>query len=96
MRDVVKSSGLFGVTTTSQTLVAANRNRASLLISNPSDTAVTLAFGTQADGTVPTAVAGTGLVIPATSNVLEIKNYAGPIAVIHGGVGTKNISLVEI
>lgn len=94
-RPVAKFSGGADVTTTSGLVVADNRDRIYLAITNNTDTDVSLDLATKG-GVVPTAVANEGVVLKANGGSFATTAYSGPVYAVHGGAGTKRIAIVEI
>lgn len=76
-------------TTTTQAL-AANRNRNYLFLQNISDTAMYCSIGT-------TAALNQGILLSPTGGnfLMDTKFSAQSVACIHGGTGTKNLSVTE-
>lgn len=78
----------YDATTTSSVVIAANANRSQITIVNASDTAVYLAVGVA-------AVVGAGIYLAANGGSWT-EAYSGEVRVIHGGTGTKRLTVLEL
>lgn len=89
------ANGAFGVDVTNAgvQIVAANRQRIALFLTNISDTDIYLGFGT-----TPVAAAGTetGPVVKAQGGSLVVDNWTGAITARHGGAGNKRLTGADI
>lgn len=82
-----------GVTTASQAALAANANRLYALLINDGDTTIYLKLGAA-------AVANQGIRLNANGGSYEMSRktgnlYTGAINAIHGGTGTKTLTITE-
>lgn len=78
------------VTDESTAVVAVNRQRAELLITNDSDTDIYLRFA--ATG----ATVGEGVYLKASGGALTTTSYDGAVCAIHDDEGDKNLCVVEV
>ncbi len=79
-----------GVSTASTAVVAEGPGRYELVITNDSDTVIYLRLA--ATG----AVVGQGIRLAPTGGQFKTQFYSGPVCAIHGGTGTKNLSVAAI
>lgn len=77
-------------TTSTGVVVAARADRNYLRITNASDTVVYLRLAATA------ATVGTGVYLAAAGGYFEIEGYAGAVSAIHGGTGSKVLTVVEV
>ena len=94
MRDVAKVNTHIAVAATSTTVLAANRSRESATISNDSAVVIYLSLATSPNSTIPTAIVGDGLRLPAGGSI-TIEDFTGAVAGISTS-GTNNVCLTEV
>lgn len=95
---LAKSSGAISAPITSTTVVAANVSRRELTVVNDHATQVVYLALNTADGTggtVPTAVANSGIRLNAAGGSWTTNAYKGPVAAISVG-GTSVLTVAEI
>jgi hypothetical protein len=89
-----KTSGFVNVGTGSTPVVAGNPNRGRIILTNDGANVIYLMYGLAADGTAPTAVAGSGARLNANGGSIVEDSYTGPIAAIAMTAAT-NLCVLE-